>query len=147
VNGRPLTSLAGTEADAVVARLRELRIVPVATASAERSAELGEILLRAGLPCLEVTFRNADALDAIEEAAGVEGLLVGAGTILSAKQVEQPCFPCRMPRLQLHLFLEGNLGNARPARTPWIRRIGRILRLSAGPNPGPTARRLMRRPQ
>jgi 2-dehydro-3-deoxyphosphogluconate aldolase/(4S)-4-hydroxy-2-oxoglutarate aldolase len=84
-----LTSLAGAEADAVVARLRELRIVPVATVSAERSAALGEILLRAGLPCLEVTFRNDDALDAIEEAAGVEGLLVGAGTILSAKQVEQ----------------------------------------------------------
>jgi hypothetical protein len=81
-----LTSLPRRGADAVVARLRELRIVPVAAVSAERSAALGEILLRAGLPCLEETFRNANALDAIEEAAGVEGLLVGAGTILSASK-------------------------------------------------------------
>jgi 2-dehydro-3-deoxyphosphogluconate aldolase / (4S)-4-hydroxy-2-oxoglutarate aldolase len=78
-----------TEAEAaVVDRFRQLRIIPVATVAAEHAAKLGRLLVGAGLPCLEVTFRSADAAAAIEEARSVEGLLVGAGTVVSPEHAE-----------------------------------------------------------
>ena len=46
---------------------------------------LAESLLRAGLPAVEVTLRTDAALDAIRAMAAVDGLLLGAGTVLSAE--------------------------------------------------------------
>jgi 2-dehydro-3-deoxyphosphogluconate aldolase/(4S)-4-hydroxy-2-oxoglutarate aldolase len=82
-----MTTVASTE-PSVVKRLREIRVVPVATVPAARAAELGRTLVESGLPCVEIAFRNEDALEALTEAASIDGLLVGAGTILTPAQAE-----------------------------------------------------------
>lgn len=79
-----------TVADAtedVAARLRVCRVVPVATIGDPACASaVGEALLAGGLACIEITFRHERAAEAIRNARGVEGLLVGAGTVLSTGQ-------------------------------------------------------------
>lgn len=50
---------------------------------------LAQALVAGGLPVLEVTLRTDAALDVIREMAGVEGGIVGAGTLLTPKDVEQ----------------------------------------------------------
>ena len=49
---------------------------------------LAQALVAGGLPVLEVTLRTDAALDVIREMAGVAGGIVGAGTLLTAKDVE-----------------------------------------------------------
>lgn len=49
---------------------------------------LAQALVAGGLPVLEVTLRTECALDAIAAMASVEGAVVGAGTVLSAAQME-----------------------------------------------------------
>ncbi|MCC5956095.1 MAG: bifunctional 4-hydroxy-2-oxoglutarate aldolase/2-dehydro-3-deoxy-phosphogluconate aldolase [Natronohydrobacter sp.] len=49
---------------------------------------LAQALVAGGLPVLEITLRTECALDAIAAMAGVEGAVVGAGTVLSAAQME-----------------------------------------------------------
>ena len=51
---------------------------------AAHARPLAEALLRAGLPAVEVTLRTDAALDAVRAMAAVDGLLLGAGTVLSA---------------------------------------------------------------
>lgn len=72
--------------DQVVARLQAIRIVPVASVHAHQMDSLCKALISAGLPCLEIVFRNEDAVDAIKAARSHTGLLVGAGTIRSTAQ-------------------------------------------------------------
>jgi len=50
---------------------------------------LAEALVRGGLPVLEVTLRTPVALDVIRAMAGVEGGVVGAGTLLNAEDVRK----------------------------------------------------------
>ena len=72
---------------AVVDRLRACRVVPVATIEEPaRAAEVGAALFAGGIGCIEITFRHPGAADAIRLAGEVDGLLVGAGTVLSADQ-------------------------------------------------------------
>lgn len=49
---------------------------------------LAQALVAGGLPVLEVTLRTECALEAIAVMAGVEGAVVGAGTVLNAAQME-----------------------------------------------------------
>lgn len=49
---------------------------------------MAEALVAGGLPCLEVTLRTPCALDAIEAMKTVPGAIVGAGTVLSTKDLE-----------------------------------------------------------
>ncbi len=71
----------------IVERLRECRVIPVATIEIPASAtEVGGALLAGGIGCIEITFRHPAATEALRAARGVDGLLVGAGTILSAEQ-------------------------------------------------------------
>ena len=49
---------------------------------------LAQALVAGGLPVLEVTLRTDCALDAIAAMAGVDGAVVGAGTVLDAQQME-----------------------------------------------------------
>ena len=71
----------------VVERLRAARIVPVATVpDPRRAAELGAALVAGGIPCIEITFRHPAAVEAIRAARDVDGLLVGAGTVLDPGQ-------------------------------------------------------------
>ena len=66
------------------------RIVPVVVLHDAKDAEpLGRALMAGGLPVAEVTFRTAAAADSIRAMAAVDGLIVGAGTVLNPAQVEQ----------------------------------------------------------
>jgi 2-dehydro-3-deoxyphosphogluconate aldolase / (4S)-4-hydroxy-2-oxoglutarate aldolase len=65
-------------------------VVPVLTI--ERRADavpLARALVRGGLPVLEITLRTGVALEALRAIAGeVPGAVVGAGTVLDARQLE-----------------------------------------------------------
>jgi 2-dehydro-3-deoxyphosphogluconate aldolase/(4S)-4-hydroxy-2-oxoglutarate aldolase len=77
--------------DSQIARLfAEVRLVPVVTLDrAEDAVRLGSALKAGGLPCAEVTFRTAAAEEALRRLAQDEDMLVGAGTVLRAEQVDQ----------------------------------------------------------
>ena len=71
----------------MVRRLERTRVLPLATLDASVARQVGETLVEAGLPCIEIAFRHAGAAEAISSsAARVEGLLVGAGTVLTPEQ-------------------------------------------------------------
>ena len=64
-------------------------VIPVLVVDdALKAADLARALVEGGLPALEVTLRTPSALDVIREMAAVEGGVVGAGTLLSPKDVE-----------------------------------------------------------
>ena len=52
------------------------------------AAPLGRALVAGGLPVLEVTLRTAAAREVMQEMARVEGAIVGAGTVLNARDLE-----------------------------------------------------------
>ncbi len=63
-------------------------IIPVIVVEDPAHAKpLAEALVRGGLPVLEVTLRTAAALEVIAEMATVDGGVVGAGTLLTPKDV------------------------------------------------------------
>ena len=65
------------------------RLVPVIVADDERSAApLADALIAGGLPVAEVTLRTPAALAVIRAMSRHDGLLVGAGTVLDADQVD-----------------------------------------------------------
>lgn len=64
-------------------------VIPVLVVDdASKAADLARALVKGGLPVLEVTLRTASALDVIREMATVAGGIVGAGTLLTPKDVE-----------------------------------------------------------
>lgn len=64
-------------------------VVPVLTvANVAEARPLAKALVAGGLPALEVTLRTSCALEAIKEMADVEGGVVGAGTLLSSRDIE-----------------------------------------------------------
>ena len=66
-------------------------VIPVLKiASVADAVPLARALSRGGLPAIEITLRTADALEAIRRvAAEVDDAVVGAGTILDAKQFDE----------------------------------------------------------
>jgi 2-dehydro-3-deoxyphosphogluconate aldolase/(4S)-4-hydroxy-2-oxoglutarate aldolase len=81
-----MTSPASTRE--LIRLLGEIRVVPVSVFDdADQVEAVAGALLRGGVGCIEVTFRTPAAAEAIERAASVDGLLVGAGTILSVEQL------------------------------------------------------------
>lgn len=70
--------------------LRANPIVPVVVIDdADDAVAAGEALLAGGIGCAEVTFRTDAAARAIELMSGVDGMTVGAGTILNAQQARE----------------------------------------------------------
>lgn len=66
------------------------RLVPVVVIDDRSTADaLGEALMAGGLPVAEVTLRTPDALAALEQLARYSSLTVGAGTVVTAAQVDQ----------------------------------------------------------
>lgn len=64
-------------------------VVPVLVVDdADIAQDLAKALVAGGLPALEVTLRTPAALDVIREMAKVAGGIVGAGTLLTPKDVE-----------------------------------------------------------
>jgi 2-dehydro-3-deoxyphosphogluconate aldolase/(4S)-4-hydroxy-2-oxoglutarate aldolase len=65
--------------------MRLAPVIPVLTIEDPADAvPLAETLVAAGLPVLEVTLRTEKALEVIARMTGVEGAVVGAGTVLDA---------------------------------------------------------------
>lgn len=65
-------------------------VIPVLVMGGEHDpAELAHALVEAGLPVLEVTLRTPDALDAVRAMASVPGAIVGAGTVLNERQLDE----------------------------------------------------------
>lgn len=79
-----------TPAERVFETFGRLAIVPVVEIdTAALAVRLGDVLLDEGLPCVEITFRTPAAASAIAALSReCPGLLVGAGTIVSTKQVD-----------------------------------------------------------
>jgi 2-dehydro-3-deoxyphosphogluconate aldolase/(4S)-4-hydroxy-2-oxoglutarate aldolase len=74
----------------VLAELAKRLLVPVVVLQdAGDAGLLADALVAGGLPVAEVTFRTAAAADAIRVMADRGDVLVGAGTVLTAAQVDQ----------------------------------------------------------
>jgi 2-dehydro-3-deoxyphosphogluconate aldolase/(4S)-4-hydroxy-2-oxoglutarate aldolase len=73
-----------------VEELESVRVVPVVTIERVTDAvALAQALVRGGLRVIEITLRTAAALEAIERIASeVPDCVVGAGTIVSSRQVD-----------------------------------------------------------
>ena len=70
--------------------LADFRVLPVVVIrEANRAEPLGEALARAGVPVAEVTLRTGAAIEAIRGMAANSAVTVGAGTVLTAVQVDQ----------------------------------------------------------
>jgi len=68
--------------------LNRVRLLPLVVLDDHApAAPLGETLIQAGLPIMEIALRTGAALDAIRAAADNPQLCLGAGTVLSASQV------------------------------------------------------------
>lgn len=64
-------------------------VIPVLVVDdASIAGALATALIAGGLPALEVTLRTPAALDVIREMAKIDGGVVGAGTLLTSKDVE-----------------------------------------------------------
>jgi 2-dehydro-3-deoxyphosphogluconate aldolase / (4S)-4-hydroxy-2-oxoglutarate aldolase len=72
----------------VVETFRKNRLIPVIVIDdVKQAVPLARALEEGGLPCAEITFRTPRALEALEKiSAECPGVLVGAGTILTARQ-------------------------------------------------------------
>lgn len=70
--------------------MRTAPVIPVLVLEEEMDwAALAETFVAAGLRVLEVTLRTPLALDAIQAMSRVAGAIVGAGTVLDERQVEE----------------------------------------------------------
>lgn len=66
----------------------ESRVIPVLTATSADEAERTCLaLLAGGLTTVEITFRTDAAAAAIRRVSAIDGLVVGAGTVLSVEQL------------------------------------------------------------
>jgi 2-dehydro-3-deoxyphosphogluconate aldolase/(4S)-4-hydroxy-2-oxoglutarate aldolase len=75
---------------AVLDELAAVRVVPVLTArDADEAERACHALLAGGLSAVEITFRTDAAAEAIERVAGIDELLVGAGTVLAPEQLDR----------------------------------------------------------
>src|SRR5579872_4836998 len=71
----------------IMDRLAAIRIIPVLSVDDPDQAEACcQALVAGGLPCVEIAFRTEAAAEAIRRAAAIEGLIVGAGTVLTVEQ-------------------------------------------------------------
>lgn len=81
-----------TPQDASIAAEKICRLAPVVPVlvvkEVAHAAPLATALVKGGLPALEVTLRTPVALEVIAEMAKIEGGAVGAGTLLTSKDVE-----------------------------------------------------------
>ena len=69
--------------------LARTRVLPVMSVPDVAGAEAAcRALLAGGVSCVEITFRTDAAADAIRRVSEIDGLLVGAGTVLSPEQAE-----------------------------------------------------------
>lgn len=68
--------------------LRHRLIAVLRLDSAQRAIEIAEAIVAGGITTIEVTLTTPGALGVLAELAGRDGLLVGAGTVLSARDAD-----------------------------------------------------------
>lgn len=75
----------------IIEKIKEFKIIPVAVVEdIENSLPLGNALVEAGLPVIEITFRTAAAEESIVILKKeIPELLLGAGTVLTIDQVKR----------------------------------------------------------
>lgn len=77
-------------AASVLELLAAIRIIPVVVIDeAERAPELAAALAAGGITCAEITLRTPAGLQAIGAISDLSHFLVGAGTVLTAEQVDR----------------------------------------------------------
>ena len=70
--------------------MRAAPVIPVLVLEGQEDwAKLAETFVVAGLPVLEVTLRTDSALEAMRQMSAVPGAIVGAGTVLSERQLDE----------------------------------------------------------
>jgi 2-dehydro-3-deoxyphosphogluconate aldolase/(4S)-4-hydroxy-2-oxoglutarate aldolase len=70
--------------------MRSAPVVPVLVLDGDEDwTRLAETFVAAGLPVLEVTLRTPGALNAIRQMSSVPGAIVGAGTVLNQRQLDE----------------------------------------------------------
>ena len=70
--------------------MRAAPVIPVLVLEGgEDWAALAETFVAAGLPVLEVTLRTEGALDAVRQMSEVPGAIVGAGTVVNQRQLDE----------------------------------------------------------
>ncbi len=76
--------------NSILEQLGDMGVIPVvAIQNAADAPALAQALLDGGLPCAEITFRTAAAVDAIRSISrGFPEMLVGAGTVLTVEQAQ-----------------------------------------------------------
>jgi len=73
----------------ILSQFEKMRVIPVvAIENAQNAAQLADTLIEGGLPCAEITFRTAAAIEAMRIMAQRGDILVGAGTVLKVDQVK-----------------------------------------------------------
>src|SRR5436190_466401 len=79
--------------EVILKQVAQFGIVPViAIENADAAIPLADALLEGGLPVVEITFRTAAAAEAIRKIAKERPqLIVGAGTVLTAANLEAAC--------------------------------------------------------
>jgi 2-dehydro-3-deoxyphosphogluconate aldolase/(4S)-4-hydroxy-2-oxoglutarate aldolase len=79
-----------TSFSAIEIRLAKARVVPVIVLdNAGDAVPVGQALAAGGLGLIEVTLRTAAGVEAIAAMAGLDGVTVGAGTVLTCEQVDR----------------------------------------------------------
>ena len=75
----------------ILKQIGDLGIVPVIKIEdVDKAQPLAEAMCAGGLPLAEITFRTANAAEAIRRVAkNVPGMLVGAGTVITCEQVDR----------------------------------------------------------
>ena len=83
--------MSSKKTEKLLALLKGQPVIPVLRIDdAEKAVPLARALAKGGLPVIEITMRTPAALEAIRRAAGeVPEAVVGAGTILTAKQFDE----------------------------------------------------------
>ncbi len=82
-----MSAVSGLSEETVLATLEQARVLPVvALDDASVVPELCTALLAGGISTIEITFRTPAAAAALERASEVEGMVVGAGTVLTVEQ-------------------------------------------------------------
>ena len=82
-----MSAARGLSEETVLATLQRARVLPVvALDDASVVPDLCAALLAGGISTVEITFRTAAAAAALERASEVEGMVVGAGTVLTVEQ-------------------------------------------------------------
>lgn len=78
-----------TTTAAVTETLTDIQIVPVVVLDDPSGAnELADALVAGGIPCAEITLRTPAGLEALKTLRGRTDLLLGAGTVLNAADVD-----------------------------------------------------------